>query len=207
LADSTKIGTLNITIFRRKATAISIVGTDTVDIGATTALSAKFTPSNTTYQKVIWTVSDESIATVDNAGTVTGVAKGHVTVTATSFFDPTVSGTIDIKVTQNFIYQTLSLVNPGFELPGDNYKYYWFNGDSIPGWHSDETRRNMDGRQPNDPNHAMRGSYFAWSNNTGAPIYQLVDTVARVGSKYLLTYLAKIDYNNGGSDSVFAFLI
>ncbi|MCR5450730.1 MAG: Ig-like domain-containing protein [Solobacterium sp.] len=52
--------------------------------GNSETLEVAFTPSNTTNQKVTWTSSDESIATVDENGVVTAVGEGKVTITATS---------------------------------------------------------------------------------------------------------------------------
>ena len=51
-------------------------------VGGTKQLRATVTPSNAIG--VIWTSSDESIATVSKSGLVTGVKKGTVTITATS---------------------------------------------------------------------------------------------------------------------------
>ncbi len=47
---------------------------------------------------VIWTSSDETVATVDEDGIVTGVAEGECTITATSVLDDTMSGTCVITV-------------------------------------------------------------------------------------------------------------
>ena len=55
-----------------------------IEYGKSETLDVTFTPSNTTNQKVTWTSSDESIATVDENGTVTAVGEGKVTITATS---------------------------------------------------------------------------------------------------------------------------
>ncbi len=54
----------------------------TVYIGQTLQMQKVFTPENATNQFVTWSVSDEKIATIDNAGVVTGVAEGTVTVSA-----------------------------------------------------------------------------------------------------------------------------
>ena len=40
------------------------------------------TPANATNPKVIWTSSDEDVATVNSKGVVTGIAMGTVTITA-----------------------------------------------------------------------------------------------------------------------------
>lgn len=50
-------------------------------IGGTVTLTATVEPSDAEYT-LTWSSSDESIATVNNDGTVTGIAKGNVTITA-----------------------------------------------------------------------------------------------------------------------------
>ncbi|MDX1744977.1 MAG: putative Ig domain-containing protein, partial [Halobacteriales archaeon] len=70
----------------------------TVDIGATQALTANvFNGRNEQVSaSVSWSSSDESIATVDGSGVVTGVAEGQATITAsTSGVTGTSAGTIN----------------------------------------------------------------------------------------------------------------
>ena len=52
--------------------------------GDTAALNATVTPENATNRKVAWSSSDESIATVDDSGTVTAAKAGTVTITVTT---------------------------------------------------------------------------------------------------------------------------
>lgn len=59
-------------------------------VGQTDFLSANIEPYNTTYKDVIWTSSDENIATVDSAGVVTGINPGSCRINAR-----TVDGKID----------------------------------------------------------------------------------------------------------------
>ncbi len=54
----------------------------TVYVGGTLQLEKTFTPQDATNQFVTWSSSDTSLATVNNAGVVTGVAEGKVTVSA-----------------------------------------------------------------------------------------------------------------------------
>lgn len=56
---------------------------DTVYIGSTIQLTPVFTPENTTIRDVTWTSSDNSKATVDADGVVSGIAEGTTVVTAT----------------------------------------------------------------------------------------------------------------------------
>ncbi len=60
-------------------TAISVGTNDTKKI------TAAISPSNATYTTVKWTTSDSNIATVGEDGTVTGISKGTVTITATDY--------------------------------------------------------------------------------------------------------------------------
>lgn len=62
-------------------TAISLPSTANVKEGLSTTISATLTPSNTT-DKVTWSSSDESVATV-SGGVITGVEEGTAVITAT----------------------------------------------------------------------------------------------------------------------------
>lgn len=55
-------------------------------------------PENATDKSEIWTISDESVATVDELGNVTALAEGSCTVTVTSKQNPEVSATIPVTV-------------------------------------------------------------------------------------------------------------
>ncbi len=73
--------------------------TVSVDVYATTTLSASVTPSNATDKGVIWSSSDLDIATVDaSTGVVTGVAAGTATITATAQDGSGVTGTSQVTV-------------------------------------------------------------------------------------------------------------
>lgn len=58
--------------------------TATVSVDATTTLKPVFTPQNATDKTGTWKSSDETKATVSDAGVVTGVAEGTATITFTS---------------------------------------------------------------------------------------------------------------------------
>ena len=55
-----------------------------VDLGRTIQLTASITPSNATNKNLSWSVSDETIISVDGQGTVTGLSFGTATVTVTT---------------------------------------------------------------------------------------------------------------------------
>lgn len=70
--------------------------TITLDKGKTAALTATVAPENATDKTVIWSTSNEKVATVSN-GTVTAVAKGTATITAKAG-DKTATCTVTVKV-------------------------------------------------------------------------------------------------------------
>lgn len=57
---------------------------DIIEVGDTLALNATVYPINATNKNVTWASSDDSVATVDSNGVVTGVAEGSATITATT---------------------------------------------------------------------------------------------------------------------------
>lgn len=63
-------------------------------------LSATVGPENVTSKVVIWSSSDENIATVADDGTVTAVKAGDVTITAKAAYGKNVTATCDIKVSE-----------------------------------------------------------------------------------------------------------
>lgn len=57
---------------------------DSIFVGDTTALAATVTPANADNPSVTWASSDETVATVDTAGVVMGLAAGTADITAAS---------------------------------------------------------------------------------------------------------------------------
>ena len=56
-----------------------------IDLNETEYLKVKFNPSNTSYKDVIWSSSDDSIATIDANGKITPIKVGTVIFTAKTF--------------------------------------------------------------------------------------------------------------------------
>ena len=79
--------------------SISIDKTKTVELGKTLTLAPTFNPSNATNKIVTWTSSDESVATVSNAGVVTPKKVGSTIITVTSQ-DGNKTATCTITVTK-----------------------------------------------------------------------------------------------------------
>ena len=68
-----------------------------VEVGKSVTLTATVTPDDATNKKVVWSIDDEDYATVDQNGTVTGVATGFATVTATTE-DGSFTASCDVEV-------------------------------------------------------------------------------------------------------------
>lgn len=87
----------------RKANSISIdASSKKLKIGSTTSLKIDYSPSNSTPEKITWTSSDASIATVNSNGVVKGISKGKVKITATS--ENGLKSSINIKVVKPAYY-------------------------------------------------------------------------------------------------------
>lgn len=60
---------------------ISLPGTETVELGKNITLSPTFNPTTATNKIVTWSSSDETVATVDNAGKITPIKVGSTIIT------------------------------------------------------------------------------------------------------------------------------
>lgn len=90
----------------------------TINSGTTVQLSVIVTPQDAFNVSVIWSSSDESVATVDMDGKVTGVASGSCTITAKSTDGSGMEATCFITVTQLVKSITLSQNEVTLELDG-----------------------------------------------------------------------------------------
>jgi uncharacterized protein YjdB len=79
-----------------------------LNVGKSEKLEATITPNNADNKKVIWSSSDDNVATVDVEGNVTAVKAGQVTITATSDDNSDVKTTCAITVIQPVTGITLS---------------------------------------------------------------------------------------------------
>jgi len=77
---------------------ISLTSNETFYVGRTVTLSPTFTPENASYKNVTWASSDETVATVDKFGIVSGVKEGTTKITATSEKYPTIKAELNIEV-------------------------------------------------------------------------------------------------------------
>ncbi len=69
-----------------------------LELGATLQLAVAVVAAGGADDGVTWASSDETVTTVDENGLVTAIAAGAATITATSDFDDTVSGSAEITV-------------------------------------------------------------------------------------------------------------
>ena len=85
--DGGKTATCSITV-REKLYPVTGVTLDKTSVelteGDVTILTATVNPSNASNRNVYWTSSDQSVATVDNAGQVTALKAGSATITVTT---------------------------------------------------------------------------------------------------------------------------
>ena len=66
-------------------TGVTVTPTNqTINVGKTFTITPTVTPDNATDKNIIWTSSDDTIATVDDNGKVTALMEGTATITATT---------------------------------------------------------------------------------------------------------------------------
>ena len=83
-------------------TRISVTASEkSVAAGGTVTLTAAFAPEDASIQRVRWISSNEKAATVDENGTVTGVARGNARISAIAEDGSNIRANISIQVIQN----------------------------------------------------------------------------------------------------------
>lgn len=82
-------------------TSITIPSTLEVELGSSTQIVPTYKPSNALFKKASWTSSDESVATVDDQGTVTTHHAGQTVITATTVDGSNLSSECLLTVTFN----------------------------------------------------------------------------------------------------------
>ena len=97
--DGGKTATCRVTVSDReiKVTEITLAAL-AIYAGESKAITATVKPDDATNKALTWTSSDETVATVDATGKVTGVKTGSVTITATAQDGSGVSGSCTVTV-------------------------------------------------------------------------------------------------------------
>lgn len=111
-----------------------------IDEGATSQLTATILPENASYQNVIWSSSDDTVAQVNENGVVSGLSTGSANITvetvdchktATQFVTVSYSNSAIVKATSKYTYRDV-----------DSKQYVENRGDQkvlvIPTYFSDE---------------------------------------------------------------------
>lgn len=104
-------------------TSIAVTGPSAITTNETAQFTTSFTPSNTTFQDVAYTVNDMTIATIDASGLLSPLTAGTVTVTATTTDGSNVSNSQTVTITQ-----------------GPNTIFGWEFDNDDEGWNSNPLR-------------------------------------------------------------------
>lgn len=86
-----------ITVVNPDPTGVTVGGAQEVALGSTSEYTATVAPTLAS-QDVVWSVSDEEVATIDGEGVLTPVKTGVVTVIATSITDDSIFGEIEVTI-------------------------------------------------------------------------------------------------------------
>lgn len=93
--------------------SITVNGKTPLEVGSNAQFTVVYNPTNTTERGIVWTSSNNSVATVDSNGLVTAVGVGNATITASSINRPIVLGNKEVIVNAQVIAIT------GLEITGN----------------------------------------------------------------------------------------
>ena len=82
-----------------------------LDIDETKQITYTLTPETTSFTEVKWISDDETIATVDSNGNITGVGYGTTTIHVVSTYDETIECSIEVKVIRKKIMSNKYVVD------------------------------------------------------------------------------------------------
>ncbi len=98
-------------------------------VGKSLSLTAYVMPWNTNDHEVVWSSSDETVATVDQNGTITGVGEGTASITAASASDPSITASCAVSVS------VLRVNASGILVDADSVsRYYTWDAASGKDW-------------------------------------------------------------------------
>ncbi|MFV0501284.1 MAG: Ig-like domain-containing protein [Bacteroidales bacterium] len=83
--------------------SITVNGITPIEVGNTEQFSVTYNPTDTTEVGVVWTSSNQNVATVNSNGLVTATGEGTAVITATSIHRQVVAGTKEITITPQVI--------------------------------------------------------------------------------------------------------
>jgi len=97
--DDSVSGSAEVVVLPPSVTTVTVDPAEaTVDTGATQQFDASVATVSGADDTVTWTTSNPTVATIDDDGLATAVAPGTATITATSNFDDSVTGTATLNV-------------------------------------------------------------------------------------------------------------
>jgi len=115
VADPTKSATVPVVVSAPPPAVVSVSVTPvnpTAVVGDQVQLTANVIVVSGAATTVTWSSGDQAIATVTPTGQVTAVAAGSVTITATSTFDPTKSGSTRLTVNPRPAVNSVTVTSP-----------------------------------------------------------------------------------------------
>lgn len=169
-------------------TGIKIVGsTKELKVDETTQLAIRVTPENAT-NKVTYSSSDQTIATVSATGAVKALKAGKATITAASTVVPTIKDTYEITV----------VANEGGETPNPTVDWSKVEVSTMKRFidAEKETALKVEGKcVATTP--VSKGKYGAYLQNgkAGAYVYLEENQKVEVGKAYLVGGIKQIPYN------------
>lgn len=97
--DASKCATCEVTVIKYSISSITIDSEDLVlPIGEEAMLTATSSPSNAYNKNVVWTSSNEQVATVSAEGHVKAIAEGETLITVSSEENPAVNASVKVTV-------------------------------------------------------------------------------------------------------------
>jgi len=101
---------------------ITISGLSSVMMDETTMLNIDVDPENS-YKGVIWSSSDETIATIDANGNLSAKTPGVVIITATSIYDDDIKATFELEVLNAVVVKADAVEGDTYTYQGYDYVY------------------------------------------------------------------------------------
>lgn len=117
-------------------TSLSLSGEAQVEVGKQLTLSLTVEPSNATNKAVVWSSSNENVATVDDSGVVSAISSGNTVITVKSAENETITYSFNVEVleeTQEVAISQIAALATGIKVKthgfivginGDGYLIY-----------------------------------------------------------------------------------